>query len=64
MKMDGLRVIVARGGTGGAAAALLLARAGAQVTVFERAQAIRAVGVLQEHPDALLAIGRAGRAQA
>ncbi len=44
MKLDGLRVIVAGGATGGAGAALLLANAGARVTLLERVADPRAVG--------------------
>lgn len=44
MHIDGLRVTVVGAGTGGAAAALLLARAGARVAVFERVGELRAVG--------------------
>lgn len=44
MQLRDLHVIVAGGGTGGCAAALLLARAGATVTVIERVAQPRAVG--------------------
>lgn len=44
MNLDDLRVAIAGCGTGGAAAALLLARAGARVTVLERVAQPRAVG--------------------
>lgn len=44
MVMRDMRVIVAGAATGGAAAALFLARAGASVTVFERIRVPRAVG--------------------
>lgn len=44
MRLGGLEVIVAGAGTGGAAAALLLARAGAHVTVVEKVAQPRAVG--------------------
>ena len=42
--MDGRRVIVVGGAVGGAASALLLARAGARVTLLERVPAPEAVG--------------------
>lgn len=44
MKLDSLQVVVVGGAIGGASAALLLARAGAQVTLLERADSVRAVG--------------------
>lgn len=44
MKLDGLEVIVAGAGTAGASAALLLARRGARVRVFEKVATPRAVG--------------------
>jgi len=44
MQLRDLRVLVAGGGTGGCAAALLLARAGASVSVIERVAQPRAVG--------------------
>jgi 2-polyprenyl-6-methoxyphenol hydroxylase-like FAD-dependent oxidoreductase len=44
MRLDDLHVIVVGGATGGATAALLLARAGAHVTLVERVAEPRAVG--------------------
>ena len=44
MQMQNLNVVVAGGATGGAATALLLARAGARVVVLERVAHPRAVG--------------------
>lgn len=44
MDLARLKVVVAGGATGGASAALLLARAGARVTLLERVAAPRAVG--------------------
>lgn len=44
MKLEELRVVVAGAAIGGASSALLLARAGAQVTVLEREREARAVG--------------------
>lgn len=44
MRIDGMQVTIAGGAIGGSAAALLLARAGAQVTLFERVAQPRAVG--------------------
>ena len=44
MRLDSLHVVVAGGATGGAGAALLLARAGARVTVLEKVAEPRAVG--------------------
>jgi 2-polyprenyl-6-methoxyphenol hydroxylase-like FAD-dependent oxidoreductase len=44
MRLTDLTVIVAGAGTGGCAAALLLARAGARVTIMERVPQPRAVG--------------------
>ena len=44
MTLPDLRVLVVGGATGGAAAALLLARAGARVTLLERVAAPRAIG--------------------
>src|SRR5262245_53949020 len=44
MDLKGQRVTVVGGGTGGSSAALLLARAGATVTLLERVEQPRAVG--------------------
>src|SRR5688500_3983066 len=44
MQIDDLHVIIAGGATGGGSAALLLARAGARVTLIERVAQPRAVG--------------------
>ena len=44
MRLEELNVIVAGAGTGGCAAALLLARAGARVTIAEKVPQPRAVG--------------------
>ena len=44
MDLANLRVIIVGGATGGCAAALLLARAGAHVTLVERVAQPRAVG--------------------
>ena len=44
MDLASMRIIVVGGATGGAATALLLARAGARVTVLERVESPRAVG--------------------
>ncbi len=44
MELSGLHVIVCGGATGGCAAALLLARAGARVTLVERVAEPRAIG--------------------
>jgi 2-polyprenyl-6-methoxyphenol hydroxylase-like FAD-dependent oxidoreductase len=44
VKLDSLQVVVVGGAIAGSSAALLLARAGAQVTLLERADSVRAVG--------------------
>ncbi len=44
MDLTGMKAVVIGGATGGAASALLLARAGATVTVVERVPVLRAVG--------------------
>lgn len=44
MELNGIHVIVVGGATGGSAAALLLARAGARVTLFEKVENLRPVG--------------------
>lgn len=44
MQVEGLRVVVVGSAAAGASAALLLARAGARVTVLERVSQLRAVG--------------------
>ena len=49
MDLAGLNVVVCGGATAGSASALLLARAGARVTLIER---------VQEPTETLLAIGR------
>src|SRR5512139_1752590 len=71
MKLDNLHVIVVGGAIGGAASALLLARAGARVTLLEKVAHPRAVGAglsLAENGLAVLeslgllpALARAGR---
>jgi 2-polyprenyl-6-methoxyphenol hydroxylase-like FAD-dependent oxidoreductase len=58
MDIGGMRVVVAGGGIGGAACALLLARAGAAVTLLERVSEPRAVGAglaLAQNGSAVLA---------
>jgi len=44
MRLDDLHVVIVGGATGGCSAALLLARAGARVTLVERVAEPRAVG--------------------
>ena len=44
MRLDDLQVVIVGGATGGGSAALLLARAGARVTLVERVAQLRAVG--------------------
>ena len=75
MHLDGMKIVVVGGGIGGLAAARALALRGAEVTVFEQAEAIREVGAgLQVSPngfrvlealglgDALRAVSVQGRA--
>lgn len=52
MHLDGMKVVVVGGGIGGLAVARALALRGAEVTVFEQAEAIREVGAgLQVSPN-------------
>lgn len=61
MKIDGLNIAVIGGGIGGLAAALAFRRAGASVTVYEQAEAIREVGAgLQLSPNGLKVIEALG----
>jgi salicylate hydroxylase len=60
-----MRVAVVGGGIGGLTAALLLGRAGLEVTVFEQAGALREVGAgIQISPNASRILHRAGLAAA
>ncbi|MFO1142611.1 MAG: FAD-dependent monooxygenase [Amaricoccus sp.] len=64
MSLAGLEVVVVGGGIGGLAAALALARRGAQVSVFEQAPALGEVGAgLQVGPNGVAVLAALGLAQ-
>ena len=61
MSVDGQHVAVVGAGIGGLATAVLLARAGATVTLLERAPAITAVGAgILLQPNGLAVLGGLG----
>ncbi|MFQ5623872.1 MAG: FAD-dependent oxidoreductase [Paracoccaceae bacterium] len=65
MKLKGLDIIVVGGGIGGLAAALALARRGAEVRVLERSPALEEVGAgLQISPNGVAVLAALGLAEA
>ncbi|MEQ8292022.1 MAG: FAD-dependent monooxygenase [Roseovarius sp.] len=65
MHLESMKIVVVGGGIGGLAAARALALRGAEVTVFEQAEAIREVGAgLQVSPNGFRVIDALGLAEA
>jgi len=65
MQLDSMKIVVVGGGIGGLAAARALALRGAEVTVFEQAEAIREVGAgLQVSPNGFRVLEALGLGEA